>query len=263
MFKYLDTHTYLMPGHFGGVEGAGLSVYYNNVTQLSVIYETDPEALGRYVNEEYEIRQPCVIIGFVYCHEVDYLAGGWYNIAQAMVPVRYTRSEDPIEGYFPLVVWENRTEPILGGREQSGVPKIFCDIAECQVVGDHLFATASHSGHDFLRIDVNRKAAFTQAEIAGRNQHNKFNLLGWRYIPNVGKPGAAVSHATLYPQESTLLDGWNADGKVTWTRVTWEQVPMQAHIINALADLSVRRYVAASVEKCKLILHPRLCRALP
>lgn len=263
MFKYLDTHTYLMPGHFGGVEGAGLSVYYNDVTQICVIYETDLDALAQYINEEYEIRQPYVIVGFVYCHEVDYLAGGWYNIAQLLVPVRYAKSKEPIEGYFPLVVWENKTEPILGGREQSGVPKIFCDISEFQVVGDHIFATASHSGHGFLRIDVTRKDAFTEAEVAGRNNNSKYNLLAWRYIPNLGKPGAALSHATLYPQESILQEAWHADGKITWTKVTWEQVPLQAHIINALANLPIKHYIDCTVERAKVILHPRLCRALP
>lgn len=184
-------------------------------------------------------------------------------IAQALVPVRYTQSGQPIDGYFPLVVWENKTEPILGGREQSGVPKIFCDISESQVIGNHVFATASHDGHDFLRVDVDKKDAFTDTEVAARNKNSKYNLLGWRYIPNLGKPGAALSHATLYPQESILREGWKADGKVTWTKATWEQIPMQAHIINALADLPIKRYISSSVEKCRLILHPRLCRALP
>jgi len=34
MFKFLDTHTYNMPCHFGGTEGSGISVYYNDNTIL-------------------------------------------------------------------------------------------------------------------------------------------------------------------------------------------------------------------------------------
>jgi hypothetical protein len=41
MFKFLDTHTYNMPGHFGGQEGCGLSVYYNDNSGINVSYEKE------------------------------------------------------------------------------------------------------------------------------------------------------------------------------------------------------------------------------
>ncbi len=263
MFKFLDTHTYNMPCHFGGREGSGISVYYNDNTDITVSYETEMDALEKYVHEDFEIVSPMINISFVFCHEVDFLAGGFYNIAQALVPVRYKKTKEPIDGVYPLVVWENKTDPIIGGREQSGVPKIFCDISEYQVIGDHVFSTASYNGTDFLRIDFTKKETFTRKEVEKRNENSKVNLLGWRYIPNMGRPGAALSHATLYPQEMIMQEGWKGEGKITWNTVTWEQVPTQAHIINALASLPIKRYVSSHFGKSKIILHPRFCRALP
>ena len=181
MFKFLDTHTYNMPCHFGGSEGSGISVYYNDNTDISVSYETEMDALEKYVHEDFEIVLPIIHVSFVFCHEVDFLAGGCYNIAQAVVPVRYKKTKEPIDGVYPLVVWENKTDPILGGREQSGVPKIYCDISEYQVVGDHIFSTASYNGTDFLRIDFKKKETLTREEVEKRNENSKVNLLGWPY----------------------------------------------------------------------------------
>lgn len=263
MFKFLDTHKYNMPCHFGGTEWNDKPVCYNDSTEIRISYETEMEALEQYVHEDYEIIQPIINISFVFCHEVDFLAGGWYNIAQAVVPVRYKKTQEPIYGVYPLVVWENKTDPIIGGREESGVPKIFCDISEYQVIGDHVFSNASYNGVDFLRVDFVKKEAFTKEELEKQNENSKVNLLGWRYIPNMGGPGAALSHATLYPQEAIVQKGWQGEGKISWNMVTWEQVPTQAHIINALASLPIKRYISSSFGKSKIILNPRLCRALP
>ena len=82
MFKFLDTHTYNMPCHFGGLEGSGISVFYNDNTDINVSYETEMDALEKYVHEDYEIILPIINVSFVFCHEVDFLAGGCYNIAR-------------------------------------------------------------------------------------------------------------------------------------------------------------------------------------
>ena len=70
----------------------------------------------------------------------------------------------------------------------------------------------------------------------------RINQLGWRYIPNVGRPGAALSHATLYPVDATYLSGSRGTGRITWTKADPLFNPPQAAIINALADLPVLEY---------------------
>jgi acetoacetate decarboxylase len=56
------------------------------------------------------------------------MAGSGYNVIEVSAPVRFHGQRDRVDGQFALVVWENKTEPILGGREQTGIPKIYADI---------------------------------------------------------------------------------------------------------------------------------------
>jgi hypothetical protein len=39
-------------------------------------------------------------------------------------------------------------------------------------------------------------------------------LVGWRYIPNIGRPGAALSHATLFPQDLVTGAAWLGEGRI-------------------------------------------------
>jgi hypothetical protein len=63
------------------------------------------------------------------------------------------------------------------------------------------------------------------------------NAMGWRYVPKIGAPGAEVSQATLFPSRSQTIRAWTGDGTLKWTPLTWQQNPMQWHIIRALAEL--------------------------
>ena len=73
--------------------------------------------------------------------------------------------------------------------------------------------------------------------------------MGWKYIPNTGRPGAAVSHATLVPTAARPNEAWSGEGQVDWHPLTWEQNPTQFHIVNALAELPILEYRYAVVTK--------------
>ncbi|MDY2984903.1 MAG: acetoacetate decarboxylase family protein [Synergistes jonesii] len=48
---------------------------------------------------------------------------------QAPALVRYRGGKESIEGYYPLVIFENNVVPVLGGREEDGMPKAVCGIS--------------------------------------------------------------------------------------------------------------------------------------
>lgn len=123
------------------------------------------------------------------------------------------------------------------------MPKIFANIEDHHQLGDRLFTNASYEGATFLRMDFQKIGTMTAEEVSALNQQSgKLNWFGWRYIPNTGRPGAALSHATLYPREFVYTAGWRGNGKVRWEVLTPEQHPTQAHIINALSQLPIRSY---------------------
>jgi acetoacetate decarboxylase len=67
------------------------------------------------------------------------MSGGAYNLMQVGIPVQFNGIKDRESGLFLLVVWENKTQPIIGGREQNGVPKVFADMQDIRMFDGKYF----------------------------------------------------------------------------------------------------------------------------
>lgn len=240
MFKFEDNKCYQMPAHFGGWDYTTAGVHYRDVVAVSFTCTTDGNRLADYLPEGFELLRPELLIAYTQSREVEWMAGSAYNLIEVAVPARFQGKRDRIDGVFALVVWENKTAPILGGREQTGIPKIFADIEDLHKIQQNYFTNASYEGSTFLRLEMTGaqpldapQLAEIQAAAANRA------LFGWRYIPKVGGPGADLSQPILYPQTSEIKSAWTGKGTVQWTQLKWEQNPMQWHIIKALAELPV------------------------
>lgn len=261
MFRFAPDTSYLMPAHFGG---SPLSSWtYADVTTVGISYRTDGDALARYVPECFEITQPVVEIGYAMNRGVEWMAGGGYNLVAVNVPVLYRNESDNIAGSFAMVVWESKATPILGGREQTGIPKIFADVADLHQLDGRVFGNASFEGATFLRVDARKTDALSADELSELNQRRgHLNWFGWRYIPNIGRPDAALNHPTLYPIDYKYTAAWRAAGTVDWQLLTWEQNPTQAHIIEALGALPVERYVSCVVTSGSQVIRVDAAREL-
>ncbi len=243
-FHFDEDYSYTMPAHFGGVLGSKLQdLQYDDVTSLAVGYLTDEAQLAQYIPDAFEIVEPSLNIEYQKCLGVHWMGGGGYTLVAVMTPVRHISSGTV--GAFALVVWENKTGPILGGREDTGIPKLYAEVPDYHLLGRHASAHLSHEGRAFLELEVDLDADMSTEELATRNAGGRVEQMGWRHIGNVGRPGAAVSHATLYPVEATYLSGSTGSGAVTWTTMDPLQNPQQAYIIAALAGLPVTEYKEA------------------
>jgi len=268
MFKFHPTNKYTMPAHFSG-KGHDPNeprpmIVYGDCTGLSVTYETDMEALSQYVPESFEITVPYLIVTFIGSRQINWMGGGYYNLVDVSVPAKYIGNEKGLTGIYSLVIWEDKTEPILGGREGSGMPKVFGDIEELRMLNGKYSTNVSYYGRTFLDIELKNTREATVDELNARNASKDYFVFGWRYIPNcAGKPGAALSHATCYPQRSTVSKLWFGEGKIQWNKLTYEQHPTQMHIIAALADLPIKNYIGASMTQSVLNLMPADTLELP
>ena len=164
-----------------------------------------------------------------------------------------------------LVIWEDNTTPILGGREEAGMPKIFADIHQYRQRGKDLSVNVSHEGRTFLEMELAEEREYTAEEIAKMNENNgRIIQLGWRYIPKVGPfPGAALSEATYYPVDNEFSSGSVCSGTVKWTVPKWEQHPLQVPIIAAIARLPVLEYLPGAFKKGKCWMRMDLAHSLP
>jgi acetoacetate decarboxylase len=268
VFTFSEKRNYTMPPVFGAFqadrpegEPPG-AIAYNDARTISISYETDPDMLAALVPAPFEILEPIVKVESGMMRGVEWMSGGGYNLVQVVVPVVYTHGDERLEGPFNLVVWENNTEPILGGRERTGIPKVYADIADHYTLGDRLFTNVSFAGRTFLEMDFRKTQQLLSEADAANQEPVTINVFGWRYIPNIGRPGAALSHATLYPQQATPTEVWVGEGTVEWTVLTQEQHPLQAHIIAGVAALPNKGYRECVYSRAKVTLHEDTARAL-
>ncbi|MDD3112099.1 MAG: acetoacetate decarboxylase family protein, partial [Methanofollis liminatans] len=119
MFRTQNDCTYLMPVHFGGGKFDPGTIVSQRTVALGITYETDGKLLENYIPEGFELLAPEVQVTFNKFTEINWMHGGYYNLINVAAPVRFHGKKDHLDGSYTLVVWENRTAPILGGREQT------------------------------------------------------------------------------------------------------------------------------------------------
>jgi hypothetical protein len=239
MFEFDPDAAYMMPAHFGVRRPPGRGKgRYLDTTGISVSYLTERAALERFVPRPFELREPVVTVSYSMNRQIEWLAGGAYNIVSVGVPVVFHGEEDGLEGSYSLVLWENDTDAILMGREVQGFPKIFADIEDHQVIEGEWHTSAAHRGTKFVDIWARNLEPIAPERVAAMNAAAaKSTSFTWKYFQNTGRPGPRVSSPVAVPSGGNVLEAWTATGEVRWQAVTWEQNPTQFHIINALAAL--------------------------
>ena len=261
MFKIEQDKCYRMPVHFGGSPYRPVENAYHDVVNMIFTFKTDGDHLSRYIPEGFELLRPELTINYAQCREIDWMAGSRYNLIDISAPVRFNGRRDRVEGTYSLVVWENKTEPILGGREETGVSKIYADIEDLHCLQNKRFTIASFEGNSFLRLDMTVAGPVDDTTME-RLRSMPVNSMHWRYIPKVGGPGADLSQSVLYPQRAEAEKAWQGAGTVQWTLLRYEQNPTQAHIIKALAELPVLEMSPVILGKGAIYLMSTMARVL-
>jgi 3-hydroxybutyryl-CoA dehydrogenase len=234
---------------------------------MNVRYLTDREQLQALLPHPFKVaEEPLVTVTYAQSRDVDWLAGRGYNLISVNAAVVFEGDQEELEGSFALVVWENLADPILSGRELTGIPKIFADIDDHTITDGEWRCGASHFGSAIVDLSIRDLTVPTAEQIAAAQaeEASKDNPMAWRYIPAVGGFGAAISEPTIYPSKNVITEAQIGEGRIEWHRLTWEQNPTQFHIVNKLADLPVLEYRPAIVTKgsTNLLLPERWPRAL-
>ena len=261
-----DGLTRRMPAHFRQWPPSGGGVCpYDDCTTLEISYLTDEQKLRQYVPEEFSLTRPLVMVMYEKCSGVQWMGGSQYSLVTVSVPVQYIAGKEPIDGIYHLVLWEDKCEPIIGGREEAGMPKIFADIPEYRRNGNSLSVNAGHEGRTFVEMELAIGQEYSASELAAINAGNgRAVQFGWRYIPKIGPyPGPALSEATYYPVDNTFSSAHACSGTVKWTVPARQQHPTQYDIIAALAALPVKDYPSGSFRKGTSTMRMDLARSLP
>ena len=236
---------YRMPVFFGPSTGprhdsAGNPYDWSTAPRdvASVSFLTDLAALEALLPPGFSLDgEPVVTFEHFALREVPWLAGRGYDALGMRFPARYDGAVDHVRGPLLTVLWENLTDAILTGREELGYSKLFADLPLPEVDGANRRYTASWQGHEFLRMSLEDLADSEPPAPAVVD-----GLLHYRYFPAINTLGEhAVSTAAMTPAggPTRTLQFRRGKGSVEVIKSTWQQMPTQCQVVNALASLPV------------------------
>ena len=207
---------------------------------LTLSAVTDRAMLGALLPRGFEVPgEPRLEIVVTILSEIGWLAGRGYNIVMVRIPASW-RGEEQVDGHFVPVVWENMADPILTGREELGWPKIFADIPQPHDDGAAWRGSASWDGYEFLSLEAGGLEPASEPPAPG------VPMMFHKYMPRTGEWGTAeVDQMTIVepgPPQPEVRSCRIGSGRFAFHRATWEQMPTQYPIVNALAALPLHDF---------------------
>ena len=252
---------YRMPTHFGplmgprqGPDGRKFACEDNpKNTSISVSFLSNAAQLEALLPDCFELDgRPVVTVYATYMKEIEWLAGRGYNILGVAFPAVFKGKEDRVRGPFLSVLWENLCDPIITGREELGFSKIYCELPEPRITRSEAQGVAGWLGFNFLDLSVANLAppSGNQPPEKGAKVDG---TLHYKYMPRTGEWGTAdIAYPVITPAAGghrKVEEHLIGDGRVTWNRARWEDLPTMYNIVNALADLEVVKYLGGSLTR--------------
>lgn len=249
-----------MPTHFGpslgprqGPEGRRYTCIDSpQGTYISATFSAVKSELDNLLPPGFTLREATVTFFFEYMLGIEWLAGRGYNTFGVSVPVRYTGQRDTVDGNLLMVLWENKADPIITGREDLGFSKLYAELPEWQKKDGTIICRASWDGFEFAKLTLTNMTTVDVSELpeAASSQ----GVLHYKYIPKTGSPGEAdAAYVTLTPADDpngVVEHASLAESAVLEiNQATWEQLPTIVHIVNTLSCLTLGSCISATVLK--------------
>lgn len=224
--------------------------YVNRRVALTVFALTDAQTLARYLPPHCRlVGEPLISVNVSSLTQLGWLAGRGYNIVTVQFHgVAFDGARETVVGNFSAVLWENLTDPILTGREEIAVPKIYAEIPDHKIIGNTYSALASWQGFRFFDMQV---SGLTAAPVP---KGEPPPLLVYKYIPRTGDWGKAdVEYMTASGPDANeppivVSDYRIGEGQFVFHPARWEDLPTQYTIVNALAGLPIRKFTQATLK---------------
>ena len=217
---------------------------YSKVESMMLQYETDPDAIPPLLPEPFKPgSSPTVTVVFNDTNGVDFMAGGGYRLAAISVSAAFDGEDGHIEGSYILVMFENRTLPIITGREWLGIHKLFADISAIRTLEDgHLRCEASLWGHFLFGIDCYPPLKGQNALIrkAASSRSTNTPAFGYKYIGSLDGPPDA-DYPTIMWSDVKIDQLWLGSlGELNFGNPGDREIGEFEPLLRALKSLPVR-----------------------
>lgn len=238
---------------------------YTHTEAVALQYLTDPSAIQPLLPDCYKPgKEPMVTVLFGYNSGLEFMAGGGYTLAAVQVSARFDGERDHVEGDYILVMFENQTWPILGGREDLGVPKLYADISPIKETRDgRLRCEASLWGHLLFGLELTPlKKQNAVVRLAAGRMINARPWLAYKYIPSLDGPPDA-DYPTISKNDTRIEELWFAKfGSVYFGEADIQDIGQVKQLIDALRTLPVQEIKRALHMRGSAVLRYDLSRRL-
>lgn len=238
---------------------------YTSYESLVLQYKTDMDAIPPLLPECFKpspnamVRAVCV-----QNHGVDFLAYRGYRLASVQVEAVFEGEQDELTGDYVLVMFENRTTPIITGREHLGIPKIYADISEHRPSSSGSWRyEVSLWGHLLYGVDVAPLKRQNRVIYgAASKRSSQWPSFGYKYIPSLDGPPDA-DYPTIMWSDVEIEELWLGNsGEIYFGDPGEEDISFFSRVVDALKSLPVLEVTQTSRSRGSMVLRYDKCRRL-
>ncbi|KAJ5485532.1 hypothetical protein N7539_005520 [Penicillium diatomitis] len=193
-------------------------------------------------------------------NKMDWLAGGGYrHIGLYIHGVQYKKENGQVvKGTYMPVLFENLADPIVSGREELGMPKLYSAIDVFERHSSYRSQTSWQGavwGHFELEDLVDDDHSAEKGTIGGEDDEG---ILVHRYIPKVGQDQKGVAEAE-YPvfvphaQEAKVVPSTvtrvrrTKSAKIEIHALGWDALPTLNHVVTRLEEIPIDQILEAKI----------------
>ncbi|CAO2653585.1 Nn.00g029960.m01.CDS01 [Neocucurbitaria sp. VM-36] len=190
--------------------------------------------------------------------KMEWLGGSGYNHFGLYIHgVRYTKENgETVDGTYMPLLFESLADPIVSGRDELGMPKVFCEV-DIRRRQDSYRVRTSWQGSMFGKFNLDELEQVDPSTEAGTiGGEADYGILTYKYVPSVGKRGQAdAAYAVVVPhaEESKVVPSkvemvWKAKKpNFSFDSLSQQDLPTLHHIVSKLAQIPVYEYVSGKV----------------
>jgi len=253
-----------MPGprqdHFGVERQSAHSTF----TTASIKFKTSRTVLQNLFppnSTSYRFTSPGTVAYASYScttlNKMDWLGGGGYSFLGLFIHgVEYVKKNgDVVHGTYMPVLFENLTDPIVSGREELGMPKLYASIDPYRRENSYRI-NAGWQGALWGNFSLTElKESSPEAEGGSVSGENDDGILTYRSMPTVGykiRGQADAEYPCFVPYAEDNLKPkpervWKGKGEIKIDKLDWDALPTLHHIIERFEELPVYEVVQAKL----------------
>lgn len=261
-FKFKENENYFMPVSLMtpglNQKNALVGAHYGENRRFSITYLTDYDALAALLPPGFSPIKPAAItVTYAMCRDIEYMAGGGYNLLDVDAHVKFEGKRDSAQGGYGLVIWMDKFFPILLGRELLGAAKLMAEVPDIRTIDNKKSFFAAEDGSRLIEGTLWDFKEKTIEEIKQMENDSKGECwLGYKYFPAADLKDADISYATYLPTSNIIKKAWSAQGRLQFHDVPWEKAPLSSSVASTLRKLPIKEYVGATAQIDSCIYMP-------